>query len=426
MEPSSAIPPCEELSIPSAASENNEQTFAALAENLESMLEAARPRLLSLARLQGVTSEAVEDIAQETLLIAWRRLESLRSPERFDSWLDGICRNLCRMQARSTSATRARQVMREGGARPEFGAPFPSLLDIADPLAQDPGDILDRQDLATLLDQAIGYLPESAREAVELRYLRELPERDVALRLGITIGALEVQLHRARRRMRQVLSGALRAEAEVFGLLPDDELPDGWRETREWCHLCGRRRLRGVFEAMADGRVNFRLRCPECSTRYQADMHDSAGFVQFDGVRSIRPAFKRTLLGVNARYAEALITGELACSRCGALVRPRVAQPNEPGAPFPQQRSVALECLRCGFFHSVWLGGLTCLADPSVRPLIMRFLLDHPRWVMEPDHTREYAGQETLFCRIADAASSARLTVVVDTRQARVHDIFFE
>ncbi|HZR39337.1 MAG TPA: sigma factor, partial [Ktedonobacteraceae bacterium] len=63
---------------------------------VEEALASARPRLLRLATVRGVAPDAIDDVVQETLLEAWQYLDRLRSPEHFDAWLDGICRNICR------------------------------------------------------------------------------------------------------------------------------------------------------------------------------------------------------------------------------------------------------------------------------------------------------------------------------------------
>src|SRR5437016_833818 len=68
---------------------------AALTSNLEAVFAAARPRLLRFAQKRGVTPEAADDVVQETLIEAWRHLNHLCSPDRFDAWLIGICRNVC-------------------------------------------------------------------------------------------------------------------------------------------------------------------------------------------------------------------------------------------------------------------------------------------------------------------------------------------
>ncbi|HLG61077.1 MAG TPA: hypothetical protein VKY19_04035 [Ktedonosporobacter sp.] len=51
------------------------------------------------------------------------------------------------------------------------------IEDIIDPLMPEPDEVLIRQDLVTLLDRALGYLPDTTRTALELRYLAELPQK---------------------------------------------------------------------------------------------------------------------------------------------------------------------------------------------------------------------------------------------------------
>ena len=60
---------------------------------------SGRLRAFLRKRLQNMQDE-VEDVVQETLVEAWRHLETLREPARFHAWLDGICRNICRRQKR--------------------------------------------------------------------------------------------------------------------------------------------------------------------------------------------------------------------------------------------------------------------------------------------------------------------------------------
>src|SRR5579864_5175148 len=76
-------------------------TSANLAIDIDERLRQARSRLLRIARSFALPSDVAEDIAQEALLRAWRRLADLRDTSQFDAWLNTICRNLCRMYARS-------------------------------------------------------------------------------------------------------------------------------------------------------------------------------------------------------------------------------------------------------------------------------------------------------------------------------------
>jgi DNA-directed RNA polymerase specialized sigma24 family protein len=64
--------------------------------DLSARLANARPRLTRLAYLRGISPDDAEDLVQEALLTAWRTIDRLRDPRRFDAWLDGILRNYCR------------------------------------------------------------------------------------------------------------------------------------------------------------------------------------------------------------------------------------------------------------------------------------------------------------------------------------------
>src|SRR5690349_18488066 len=89
-------------------------------------------------------------------------------------------------------------------------------------LSPDPAEMLDQQELYDLLRQALNLLPPAARAAVETYYLLELPQREAAVRLGLSISALETRLYRARHQLREILGGHLREQAASLNL-PLDE-----------------------------------------------------------------------------------------------------------------------------------------------------------------------------------------------------------
>lgn len=138
--------------------------------------------------------------------------------------------------------------------------------------------------------------------------------------MGLTIGALEVRLHRARKQLRQVLDDPLRADALSFGLALDPRESLGWRETRQWCRLCGTRRLRGLFEIQAGGHVALCLRCPACFSRYGFDVIHSGGLVPVAGLRSFRPALKRLYQTMGERFWLPLKNNLCFCCQEPALV----------------------------------------------------------------------------------------------------------
>lgn len=418
--------------------------FSLLPWDLEQRLRAARPRLLRIVRAMGVPTDAADDVAQETLLAAWRRLDRLRSLERFDAWLDAICRNQCRMYLRANSPVAVRQ-----GGPAVLSAPTPLaprdedgqtadavLATLPDPQAENPLEVLDHEDLATFLDRALAYLPPAARTALELRYLAERTEHEVAESLGVSVPVLEARLHRARRRLRDIITGPLRADAEAFGLLTDGTRADGWQETRIWCNLCGRRRLYGIFKRGADGKSYLRMRCPDCSERYDVDIYASKGTVDLEGLRSFRPALTRTMRALAKQTRQALDTGWAACLSCGEPVIQRVVGPGELPDYLPQEPKfwVIPSCRHQGVASPHRHYGCSCehgaytAVEPATwfHPAVQRFMADHPRWITLPETTLDYGGQSVIRFQLADAASAARLTILADAHTLHIRATFPE
>jgi RNA polymerase sigma-70 factor (ECF subfamily) len=391
-----------------------------LSANLSALLDEARPHLLWLARLHGIAADLAENVVQETCLEAWRHLERLREPERFASWLDGICRNVCRRQVRAL-ASRAHET-RLGSVEGEATRAGVHLLD---PLAFDPSAELDRQDRHLLVDRALAHLSASAREVVELCYLAELPQREVAARLEMSLGALELKLHRARRRLREVLSGELRADAEAFGLLVNQDEAMGWHETRRWCPLCGKRRLRGAFARRSSGEITMRLRCPDCSARYGFDLSGSGDIISFAGMRSFLPAMKHAMRAACEFFSTAV--HHRVCGTCQSPVQVHLVtrhaaledapEPVLDAVPFPllRERSCLLvECPRCGYSAADLVNGL--LLEPTARA----FLLDRPHVITLPDSLASYGGQDAICSRLVDLETAEELTIMAHPQTVQV------
>lgn len=391
----------------------DESECCPLASSLEELLVAAQPRLERLARAQGVAPEGVDDVLQETLIEAWQHLEHLRMPERFDAWLNGICRNMCLRWLRAQGLTARRQRSFSALQHEARDGSIVDLLDIADPLAPDLDEELSRQDLAVLLDRAMGHLPQGTREALELHYVADLPQREIAQRLGVSINALEVKLHRARRQLRQVFSGELRAEAESFGLAVDAEKLEGWRETGIWCFFCGNQRMIGRFEPLLHGGIDMRLRCPVCSLSSHLDHIDiinTCGIVPLENLRSFRPALKRTLQMAPAFYARALKTGYQICPLCKTPAKLRGIEPYTFPPPFHKRVGLVLECPQCG--DNVTGIPSTCMNYAATQ----QFLAQHPRCILGSEEMVDYQGQEAIRTSLVDVLSASRLTLLLHSQ----------
>jgi RNA polymerase sigma factor (sigma-70 family) len=425
------------------------QHWHALLTNKEDVLRATRPRLIRLAQLRGVAPDAIEDVVQETLLEAWKHLDRLQSPDGFQFWINEICRNVCRRYARRRAGDLLRHIPLVDPQQADTGESGEdsgmSILDVADPHTLDLSEELSRQELNVLLDRALGKLPGNTRSAVELCYLAELPQSEAAARLGLTISALEARLHRARRQLRQILSGPLREDAEALGLSFGEELAQGWRESRIWCPVCGRRRLRGTFIPKPGGSVDLHMECPDCSRRLWGKIV-SMGLVDLSGLRSFRPAWKRTQQGLADLLAPVVSQGRAPCPLCGAQASAEVLdtatdrQSIWDGKPFgcdthePYFRFwIRWHCPRCaarndsGHPDEDTQSPMAFSADDQVywsHPVTRQFILDHPHYISEPDVPAEYMGQPAIRFRMTDLAGAERMTILAHRYTLEVLAIF--
>lgn len=386
----------------------------AFAENIGEIIERARPRLMWLARMAGIGPDEAEDVVQETCIEAWRHLEQLREPERFAAWLDGICRNICKRHFRAQTTTPQANSLPTSAGEAEALA-----FDLPDPLAIDPAEDLERQDRQMLLDRALSYLSASTRELIELCYLAELPQREVAERLEMSLGGLELKLHRARQQLRRILHSELRLDAQAFGLRLHDDEAMGWQETRQWCWLCGKRRLRGIFERRPSGRSALRLRCPACSAHPQWDVSNSGDWPGVGPMHSFRPAIKRMMQSAADFYTAVL--QQRRCSVCQSLIRFQVIDPNSlkaPSSPYdrlpPRDLYLRVDCPCCGIYLANLITAL--FSNPGM----YHFLLDRPRVRYEPATRAVYAGQDALCWRLTDLNTSEILTIMAHPETLQV------
>lgn len=163
------------------------------AEAYRGLLRECLPIIATMARMQGVRGDAVDDVVQETLLTLHRARASYDPGRPFLPWL------------RAITQRRAIDRLRRAGRR---------VREVHDPLAYEAEtdaapsafDGLAARDRKDELARAIAILPEGQRQAVERLALQELSLDETARLTGRTKGALKVNLHRALKALRTRLS----------------------------------------------------------------------------------------------------------------------------------------------------------------------------------------------------------------------------
>ena len=159
------------------AQRGDEEAFAALVPAAVDRLVAVAYRILRDAAL-------AEDATQQALTIAWRKLPTLRDPERFDAWTYRLVVNACYAES-----SRRRSVV-----------PFRLLTDDA-AVIDSSSQTLERD----RLERGFTRLSLAHRTVVVLHVHLGLPFEEIAEMLDIPIGTARSRLHYAIRALRSAI-----------------------------------------------------------------------------------------------------------------------------------------------------------------------------------------------------------------------------
>jgi RNA polymerase sigma-70 factor (ECF subfamily) len=153
-------------------------------------LEALIDRVYEPTRryaLRRASPDEAEDAVSETMLLLWQQPERIPKDSEV-GWSIGVCRKVL-------ANMRRKRVRRES----LLGRFVTQLLPVA------PAPVISREPEITA---ALSALPERDREALLLAVWDELPAREVGRVLGVSANAAAIRIHRAKRRMRELLKEA--------------------------------------------------------------------------------------------------------------------------------------------------------------------------------------------------------------------------
>jgi RNA polymerase sigma-70 factor (ECF subfamily) len=142
-------------------------------------------RIHSLVR-RMLDDEQADEVAQDIFVRAWQKLATFRGEAAFGTWLHRLGINV--ILARRSSLGTRRQRYVEGDL----------VLETVPTRRASPELSLD-------FEQAIGRLPEGAREIFVLHDIEGYRHEEIAEMLGLATGTSKSQLHRARMALRRHL-----------------------------------------------------------------------------------------------------------------------------------------------------------------------------------------------------------------------------
>ncbi|MBB6145077.1 RNA polymerase sigma-70 factor (ECF subfamily) [Silvibacterium bohemicum] len=157
-------------------------------------------------------AEEAEDVVQDAVLKAYRKLGSFRGDAKFSTWLIAITLNEARGRLRKENRTIVDSLDEQREENADFTPA--ALTDWNEiPLA-----LLERKEIRELVQQAVAELPDTYREIVTLRDVEECSVLDTAHLLGISSALVKVRLHRARmllqKRLAPQLNRAIKASSK--------------------------------------------------------------------------------------------------------------------------------------------------------------------------------------------------------------------
>ena len=162
--------------------------------------EILRPRLARLYRMAVAITRSepdARDAVQDASLNAWRELPRLRSPERFDSWLDQILVNACRSLMRRSRRVVVREIDLETAGAGDDASGFGSA---PDPDATE----------VDLIRRAFDRLEPGVRSLLVLHYVEERPLGEIARVMGSPVGTIKWRLSNARKALNRALEAERR------------------------------------------------------------------------------------------------------------------------------------------------------------------------------------------------------------------------
>jgi RNA polymerase sigma-70 factor (ECF subfamily) len=173
-----------QVALVERARAGDEEAFASLAR-------AAGDRLLAIAYRILRDLGLAEDAVQQTLVLAWRELPTLRDVDRFDAWLRRLLVNACYREAR----------------RGRRWATNVWVLPVDQPARTDEYDSVVERDQ---LDRGFRRLPPEQRAVFVFHHYLGLTLREVAAELGVPLGTVKSRLHYATNTLRAALEADLR------------------------------------------------------------------------------------------------------------------------------------------------------------------------------------------------------------------------
>jgi RNA polymerase sigma-70 factor (ECF subfamily) len=163
------------------------------------LVDTQQQRVLNVALGLVQNHELAEDITQEVFIEIFRSVAKFGGQSTLSTWIYRITVNKCldaiRYQKRGKRFAFITSLFRQDTGELKYESPH----------FDHPGIALEKKENARILFAAIEELPDNQKTAFILSQVEELPQRDIAMVMDISVKAVESLIQRAKGNLRKKL-----------------------------------------------------------------------------------------------------------------------------------------------------------------------------------------------------------------------------
>jgi len=176
-------------------------------EAFEQLVFRHRVKIYARAYLMMRNEDEAMDLSQEAWVKAWQRLAQFQGDSSFSTWITRIVINLCLDELRRLKKVKSESIEdlqeESGGVERQMPVEW-----------NNPTEGLEKDELRVRIDAAMEKLSDAHKAVLVLHEFEGLEYKEIAKRIGISIGTVMSRLFYARRRLATLLHGLKRERIE--------------------------------------------------------------------------------------------------------------------------------------------------------------------------------------------------------------------
>ena len=370
---------------------HSEATNHTMTPNAQSFEVQERERLVRIYRSLTGDPDTAEDLAQEAIIEAWRNKHKLHDPSGRWRWLSNIARKVYLRWSRDRARDYRRMEI--------VGQDLSNRLE----LMEDPelSIELEREELATILDEALRHLPAETRSILLQHVVEGMPQADIARKLGISEGAVAVRIHRGKLLLRKILL----SRPDYVGIYNIGASPSSWQPTDIWCPFCGLDKLQGKLDPATD---TFMMKCPTCTPSPDDQLINGSNIGIARSYTTLNGALNKLMKEACEYYGQGLRTRRTQCLSCGTTIPLWIELAPDSECPIKtSMHFITTICQHCHEESRSLLAG-HALSLPQGRA----FWKANKRIRMLPEQNVEREGRKAAVTAFESVSRSAKYEVV--------------